>query len=229
MKIQKIILVLILFFLLINIGFSLSDKDKIIVNYMMYRGIFLDVDKLNSALDSKGYPKVNSYCDSYGIGNHNILKNNIIFGINYHEFYGNDSKNSIYSTKLTGNWELFSLGFIVYNTKHLYIYPVLNFGYGELNIDVIDASLNTFDKVLNQNQHFDGVSMKTRSYLFEPTIGIDYYIENKIFNTLFVGFRTGYMMSPANYGWTVNGISIAGGPETKITGYFLSFSAGILL
>ncbi len=219
----------VLFFLIINAGFSLSSNDKIIVNYMMYRGIYLNVDNLNSALRAKGYPEVNSYCDSYGIGNHNILKNNIIFGINYHEFYGNDSKNSYYSTKLTGNWELLSLGYIVFNTEQWYIYPIFNFGYGKLNIDVVDSSLNSFDKILNQQQHLDGVSMKTSSYLFEPALGIDYYIENKVFNALYVGFRTGYMMSPINYGWSVNGISINGGPETQINGFFLSFSAGMLL
>ncbi|TYB31485.1 MAG: hypothetical protein FXF47_03985 [Candidatus Mcinerneyibacterium aminivorans] len=229
MKIKKIVILSILIFIFTATGFSVSNKKKIIVNYMMYRGIFLKVDNLNNALIDKGYPEINSYCDSVGIGNHNIIQKKIIFGINYHQFYGNNSRNGNYSTKLTGNWELFSFGFILYNTKNIYFYPIFNFGYGELNINIIESSIDSFSKVLDQNSLMDGVVMKTSSYLFEPTIGIDFYMENNIFGTLFFGIRSGYMMSPLNYGWTVNGISISGGPATRIEGFFISFSAGMLL
>lgn len=229
-KIYFLIIILLFNFYIVNAENSLTKNQKII-NYGLYRGIILDVGGLNNILENKGYPKLNSFCTSMGIGNHNIINDNIIFGINFYKFYGNQTENDRFITKLQGNWELFSVGLTILSGDNYNLYPIINAGYGTLEVKIIENTINDFDKILNQTNQInqiDGVTLETSSYLFEPAIGFDYFMDFKFSTKLYAGFRAGYMFSPINYGWTVNGISITGGPKTSITGPFFSISGGIV-
>ena len=223
MKKIGLIILIITFIVTVN-----AETDKKIISYGLYRGIYLDIDSLNNVLESNGFPELNNYCESWGVGSHTIIEDRIVFGVNFYRFYGNSNSNADFKSKVNGHWELFTFGIITGKiAKNIYMYPLVNIGYGSLDVKIIDTTIDSFDEVLNGDPQLDGITLSTSSYILEPGIGFDYFKRTNGIN-LFIGLRAGYAFSPVNYGWEVNSIAIEGGPETKVQGPYISVAGGIM-
>jgi len=208
-------------------GLSFKIKESGGMGYFMFGGSTIDIDKLNSRLASKGYPKFSDNFISIGGGGHGII-NRIIIGGEGHGLISDELSSGNYKTFLTAGYGFFDLGYIVFSTGALNIYPILGFGGGGMSLEILRRDSPTFDEVLDNPGR--NTELSTGGFLLNVALGADYLLvlgkDEKGLGGIVVGIRVGYTYSPIKGDWDLDGNDISGGPKVGITGPYIRLMFG---
>lgn len=121
----------------------------------------------------------------------------------------------------SGNYGLFTVGFLFRPAPQLYAYPQVGFGAGNLNVD-IGEDAQGFDESLNDPSQ--EASYEKRAFLFRLGGGLKYRAGTPGGGSLLVGLEAGYLF-PAGESIDTNG-NFAGGLGASTQGLFVRLTFG---
>lgn len=199
--------------------------------YFMFGGSILDIDGLNSRLESKGYSKFSDNLFSLGGGGHGMI-NRVIIGGEGHGLFGGEKESTIsgetYKTSLTVGYGFFNMGYILYSMDDLNIYPILGIGGGGMSVKIAEREAPSFDEVLDNPRRISTLS--SGGFLIKLALGADYLLklaeDESGEGGLIFGLQIGYTFTPIKGDWQMGEIDVSGGPEVGITGPYIRFMIG---
>ena len=199
--------------------------------YFMLGGNIIDIKSLNSKLESKGYSKFSDNFISFGGGGHGII-GKVIIGGEGHTLIGEETTSGSYKSSIEAGYGFFNMGYLIYTTGIVNVYPILGLGAGGMSVKIIEKGTPSFDEVLDNpmDNSKKSVELSTGGFLLNLAFGADYLLkfggDEKGGGGLVFGLRIGYTFTPAKGDWEMDGIDISGGPDVGITGPYVRLMVG---
>jgi len=206
---------------------TVRDKEGGGRGYFMFGGNIIDIKRLNSKLESKGYSKLSDNFISFGGGGHGIIRK-VIIGGEGHGFTGRETTSGNYKTSIGAGYGFFNVGYLIYKTGAINIYPILGLGGGGIGVKIIEKGTPSFDEVLDNPKR--SAELSTGGFLLNLALGTDCLLklggDEKGGGGLVFGLRIGYTFAPIKGDWEMDGIDISGGPDIGITGPYIHLMIG---
>ena len=122
--------------------------------YFMVGQDLLNIDNLNSRFEDSGYHDFSGNFISLGGGGHGV-HGRLIIGGEGHGLIGTESYENVisekkYDTSITAGFGFFNIGYEVFSTGNLGVYPLIGLGGGGLSIFITEKGVDTFDEVLEE-------------------------------------------------------------------------------
>lgn len=210
-----------------SISMAHSAKEEGGRGYFMCGGSIVDIDALNSRLESKGYSTFSGNFFSFGGGGHAVI-NRLIIGGEGHALIGRGETSGNYENSLSAGYGCFDLGYILYSTGYLNVYPLLGLGGGGMSLNIMEKGAPSFDEILDDPRRSTEIS--TGGFLLNVALGTDYLLklggDGKEEGGLVFGLRVGYTFTPIKSEWEMDATDISGGPEIGITGPYIHLMIG---
>jgi len=197
------------------------------MGYFMVGSSIMDIKALNSRLEGKGYPALSDKFISSGGGGHGIIGRMIIGGEG-HGLIGKEVTSESYEISIGAGYGFFNVGYIVYSTGNLRVYPLLGVGGGGMELRIVEKGSLSFDETLDNPKRMAVLS--TGGFLLQFALGVDYLLKlggnEKGRGGLVFGIRLGYLLAPIKGGWSMDGIDISDAPRVGITGPHILLTLG---
>jgi hypothetical protein len=223
-------------FLLSLFSISLAQEQKKSPKKEEWRvGLFLtsgfmpiDIDDLNSKLESKGYSTYSDNMRTYGAVLQFIV-DKFVIETEFNEMVEKEITSGTRSPQFaySANYLLVNFGYVVNEKYNLIVYPLIGVGIGGMNLMISENSSDrTFEDILIDPRRM-GRTWEDR-YILKISLGTDYQLnigsfgkdgETKIH--LNIGLRVGQVFAnliEENSPWIIEGVELSDGPLTDITG-----------
>lgn len=201
--------------------------------YFMLGGNIVDIDALNTSLQSQGYPEFSDEFLSLGGGGHFII-NRFIIGGEGHGFIERDERATLddgnFETSLTAGYGFFDLGYRLFSTGGFTLYPMVGIGGGAMNLKITESAAPSFDDVLTNPQR--GTDLIIGGLLLQASLGADWTLNLRGHDVkgkrggLLIGLRAGYIFAPIEGDWRFHETEISGGPDFGLTGPYIRLLIG---
>ena len=196
--------------------------------YFMFGWNKLNIGNLNAQLAAKGYSQLSDNLFSFGGGGFGII-NNFLLGGEGHGLYGTTVASGNYNLSLTAGYGFFDLGYIVFSSESVSIFPIIGIGGGGITLDITNRNALTFDEILDEPGRMSKLS--AGGFLMNFSIGADYIIDmgnndNESNGGLAVGIIAGYTFAPMKGQWQMNQVTVSGGPEVGVDGFYIRLMIG---
>lgn len=224
---KKMVLIGCIFISILHAKSIMANEDGG-MGYFMFGTTQIKINELNKMLKDNGYPECEENLTSFGGGGHGIIKDKVIIGGEGHGLIGRESSNDTYKIRIVGGYGVFNLGYILYSTKNLRLYPIFGIGGGGLSLKIIEKKEDlSFRDVLENPKR--GVELSTGGFLVNLAIGGDYLLrlgkDERGEGGLVFGIRTGYIL-PHFEKWEMDEIDISHGPRIGVTGPYIRIMIG---
>lgn len=188
----------------------------------------LDLQPLNDALASSGYPRFSEDFLSLGGGGHALLGRFVLGGQGHgYLSQGHDAAFPAgnYRTEVTAGTGFFDFGFVLWSRGGATLSPLVGLGGGGIQVDIRELSAPSFSEVLAQPGRRSTV--RTGGFLLDLSASIDWILSRgEGFGGPLVGARLGWVLTPFHGHWQLHGQDVAGGPELGLTGPYVRFMIG---
>lgn len=165
-----------------------------------------------------------------GAGSYLII-NKLVIGIEGNSLTGESTNVKSFRTSISGNYRALDLGYALYTTKVLRVYPFLSFGKERLTLDILDTKTpSSFNAVLDTLGN--RATLSSGGFIFGFSLGTDYSLKiggsEETKGNLVIGLRFGYTLAQRNNNWNINGVGIVlGGPRVGIVGPHVRLLLGL--
>jgi hypothetical protein len=186
----------------------------------------MDLDELNFALTSNGYPDFHDNFFSLGGGGYGV-RNRLVIGGEGHALLqsGETTFDGGFRTSIAGGFGMFNLGYQVVRTGNLAIYPLIGIGGGGITLSISERVTVDFDDVLDDPGR--SARLTTGAFVVGGALGADWFVPlGNARGGMVIGVRGGYNYSPIETDWDLEGSDVAGGPDVALTGPFVRLSIG---
>ncbi len=202
------------------------------VTFISVGGTILNLANVNNALAAKNYPAFSSNLLSISTGSRTTSASRIVTGSeasfsleNKNLNMGNGYKSFFSSSaSIIGN-----LGYVVYSTDTIKIYPIFGAGVGRTTVDLFkDEKTPTFQELLNRTER--GTSLSAVNIIGDLGIGADYTL--KVGRSLLkkgginFGVKAGYVFTVYSTGLQQKGENIFGSPDINNNGPYIRAFVG---
>ncbi len=198
--------------------------------YFMIGWSALDLQPLNDALATSGYPRFSEDFLSMGGGGHAVL-GWLVIGGQGHGYMSQERDAALtlanYRTAVTAGMGFFDLGVVAWSRGGASLTPLVGLGGGGLEVDIRELAAPTFSEVLAQPGRRSTLS--TGGFLLDLGASFDWIIDrgrNFGHGGPLVGLRVGWVLTPFHGQWQLHSQDIAGGPELELTGPYVRFMVG---
>jgi opacity protein-like surface antigen len=203
-------------------------KSRVNAAYVMGSINYLNVNRLNSFLESKGLPTVGGYYSSFGLGGH-VIHNKLVAGLELvHTLEKKGPKTMDFKTSASAKYGVLNFGYLLHYKKGLMLYPYVGVGVGKLTLRITENNIDSFEDITGYQK---GSEAKTTNFLINTGIALDFFYKynerKKGQNNLVVGFRAGCIFSPYRRHWRVNHTQVPDGPDSGIYGPYIRIVIGL--
>jgi hypothetical protein len=208
--------------------FKFIKKERVNAAYAIGGGNYLELSKLNTHLNDRGFPQVPLNYFSYGLGGH-FINHKMVFGVellflNERTTTGHDDYNLSTSAKIM----MLNIGHLVYWKKGLKMYPYLGAGYGKFKMITAQNNIDSFNDIGNLHKSSES---RFSNMVLNLGFGTDYFLnyepKKKGRNNIIIGFRVGVNFIPFKSTWKVNRIAVPDGPNIGINGPYIRIIIGL--
>ena len=153
----------------------------------------------------------------------------MIIGGECHALVSEETTSVHHTTRIGVGYGLFDLGYIVYSSKDVRVYPLIGLGGGGLSLRIVEEETSlSFDEVLDNPRR--SAELVTGGFLVNLALGVDYLLQlnedERGRGGLVFGLRAGYTLSPVKGDWNLDEVAISGGPDMGITGMYVRLMIG---
>lgn len=233
---KSYVLIFIVIFLFVNIGNTYSqnddtNNDQEFVLFASFGIQFPEYSVLNDRLIENGYSKFGQINYSTSGGFYLCYPKSKLSILGNVSGFSQTITDQNISTSFKSTGIGVSLGYTFFSNKKLQLIPYLGTEFSWLNLNIInDVSPNsTFINYLSgtTNQY----EMSATNLL--ANIGIvskkSFFIDEKLFNKLVIGIRTGYSTPVLKTIWTVSETELNDGPIINTGGFYAGIIIGLEL
>lgn len=187
---------------------------------------WINVTEMNRLLLQSGYPQLTDEFYHYG-ALYQVSDGLLITEIEYSQIYPQKVSLDVYQTVLGANYLMLNVGFGLVDTDWLQMYPIFGVSRSGMTLEVTEEKPFNFESVISNATRL--VELTKVSYVIQAGIGMDFSFEIGDGTPLKMtfGVRAGYFYTVYSENWMANGISITGGPNTGLDGWYVRFLIGI--
>lgn len=226
-SLHKILTTLFLIFTILSVNGISKDKKSGGMGFFATGYQMIDIKELNSRLKLFGLPQFDKSYVSLGGGGFGIL-NNFVIGGEGHGLVGSDLSNQSYQTNLTAGYGLFDMGYLIYSSNGLKIFPIIGFGGGGIDLRINEKNLVDFDQVLNNPKK--GSVLSVAGLMLNFGLNLFYNLnlsgDEERLGGLSFGLNLGYTHFLQLGNWSLFETEIAGGPKVGLSGFYIRFTIG---
>lgn len=188
----------------------------------------LDLGPLNDQLVANGYSPFREDFLTLGGGGHAYLGRFVIGGQGH--AYLTESKDVTlpagnFSTDLSAGMGFVDLGWVVYSTDTFSFAPMVGLGGGGLALEIDALSAPTFEDVLDNPGHRS--RLETGGFLLDLGLSAELVVTGEdSHGGPVVGIRAGWVLTPIEGDWAVEGREVLGGPDLGVTGPYVRLLLG---
>jgi hypothetical protein len=208
-------------------GFDSRTRNAGGQGYFSVGVAYMDIDDLNDRLAVQGYPTFDENFITLGGGGF-VNRNGLLLGGEGHVAFQSEQTTSggTFRTGLAGGFGMFDVGYMIVQTRHLGIYPILGVGGGGMSLSIHERSTVDFDDVLADPRR--GATLTNGAFLLGGALGADWLIgtNGNGRSGFIVGVRAGYNFAPLDADWRLDGSDVAGGPDSGFTGPYVRINIG---
>jgi hypothetical protein len=183
-----------------------------------------DLSPLNGRLRRAGYPTFSRELLSLGGGGYGRVAGSLIVGGEGYGLIAPSQGHQGREVSVGGGYGLFTVGYQFRPTSGLRVHPLLGIGGGGFEVNIGSASGGQFDDVLEDPGR--GASLETGSVLLSVGGGLEYRFRHSGDGGVQVGLRAGYLLSPYEADWRVNGSRLSNAPGAPLQGPFVRVLLG---
>ncbi len=187
----------------------------------------LNLGDLNSELKSNNYPEFSENLFGMGGGGFAIV-NKVVIGGEGYALTAKDVSNNNYKLSLSANYGFFDLGYVIFKKGNLFVYPMVGFGGGGIELKIRKPGEPTFNDIMQDPKW--GSTISTGGFLLNFSIGSHFLFafgkDEKGTGGIAIGFRAGYVYTPFEGDWVMDTEKVGGGPQIGVTGPYVYFSVG---
>jgi hypothetical protein len=183
--------------------------------------------KLNGFLPT-GYPTITNQ-PFVGSGAGYGLFNNFVIGGEGGNIHAGTFTLGNQKVELSGDYGLFSLGYVVVNKKGLLIFPLLGIGSNTLNVFIHQKDETaTFQAITGEP--FQSATLHHKTSLVKLSVSGIYNVmgnkSDKGSGGMFIGLEAGYQVAYKSGDWNYENGAITGGPDFSTNGFFIQLMIG---
>lgn len=196
----------------------------------------LSLTDLNGALTPKGYQKVPE--DFFTLGaTAQVTISRVVLGVEGAWLWGAGREGNVAGNTIKNSFSAFKgigfLGFLVYTSERLDIFPYLGAGLAGYNLVMTNTQSDSFGTIVASGQR--GAVLSSVSLMLSTGAQIVYRLpvlaaDKGVFGLAF-GLKAGYDLAFAQSDWVLGGINdlvkVGDGPKTALTGPFAQVLLGI--
>ncbi len=217
---------------------SKTSEMPVNLTYVGIGGISIDTSAVNKSLSGLGYPAFPSNFTTFGTGNRTISGKIVTSGEGF--FTIENKVLNLQNNHKAFNSSSFSLvadlGYVVFESHNLRIYPMVGVGIGRVFVDIFKDKKNTSYSQLIKDPD-KGIALSSTNILADLAIGSDYTIgigkSNPKKGGINIGLKVGYLLNLYSTGLQLKGESILDAPAINNSGFYarlnLGYSNGIIL
>jgi hypothetical protein len=188
-----------------------------------------NIGNLNDRLKASGYQPFSRDFLSLGFGADIHVRRIIFDGSG--AVYLTGEKSSLagtVSTRIGGGSGLFQVGYNLFPTGDWSFFPLIGVGFGVMELSIRPNAAANFTDVLTDPRRVAPLTAVTA--LVNVGVGGEYTIplvrRDGSSGGILVGFRAGYLFSPFSSNWRLDSMSLAGGPELRMSGPYVKAIVG---
>jgi len=191
-------------------------------------GIYtIQYSKLNSSLPA-GYPQItNKPFVTAGAG-YGIFSN-IVFGGEGGTMHAGSFTQGNQKVDLTGDFGFFSLGYVVFNSKGLLMYPLVSIGGNDLKMYIHQKDQTASFGAIT-GEPFQAATLHYKSKMLKFSVAGLYTVQGskseKGSAGLMIGMEAGYQITYKTGVWTYDNGSVSDGPDFNNNAFFVQLMIG---
>ncbi|GEM_PF-2428054 len=200
------------------------------IGHFQFGGNIIALDDLNAELRNAEYPKFSDGFIALGAGSYLVI-NKLVIGIEGNSLTGENTNIKNFKTSISGNYRVLDLGYALYVTRVLRVYPFFSFGKEKITLSITDTKTpSSFNAVLDTLGN--RAILSSSGFIFGFSLGTDYSLKigssEEAKGNLVIGLRFGYTLAQRNNNWDINGVGIIlGGPRVGIVGPYVRLLLGL--
>jgi hypothetical protein len=190
----------------------------------------LDMDDLGAALGAAGLPTMDEDFLTLGGAGYGT-RGRFLIGGEGHALLGRKEVTPGGARELTasGGYGMFRVGYLAVARDAFDVFPLFGIGGGGMSLKIAERSAPTFDEVLTDPE--TSSTLSTAVFVLDVAAAANFRItmsdNDDGVGGFLLGVQAGYSFTPAQSGWTLDGINdVAGGPDLKIQGPYVRLSIG---
>ena len=234
MKLYILIFAVIFSFVMTGNGYSQDGDINNNSQFVLYASFAIQLpeyNKLNNMLIEKGYPEFGQINYSTSGGFYMCYPKSKLSVLGNVSGFSQTITDQNISTSFKSTGIGVSLGYTFFSNNKLQLIPYLGTEFSWLNINIINnvAPNLTFTNYLSETTNQYGMSATN----LLANIGIvgkkSFFIDEKSFNKLILGIRTGYLTPVLKTIWTVSETVLNDGPSINSGGFYAGIVIGLEL
>lgn len=231
MKTKALLLVLFISAITIQISFNQSvpvaQKKYGGIGYFSVDYAALNVDNLNTSLTAFGYPELSQSMISLGGGGYGIMGRWVVGG-HGHTLLGPREDYQSYEMGLTMGYGFLNLGYAIFTSPVIDVFPMVGFGTGGLSLDITWDEPADFNDLLNNPQTSTEIAYE--GFLLELGINGSILLNRSedpfSMGGLTVGIQAGWVLDPFDNEWQINGNEVSNAPDMGMGGPYIRLIIG---
>lgn len=181
----------------------------------------LEVEGVNSAFQTHGFPTLDEQTFSIGGGGYGII-NGFLIGGEGHGITEKTFINADHKTSLKGGYGVFTMGYVLASSRSFLLYPLVGVGGGMIDLEISEKNTLDFDDVMTNSRRSIHLIQKNMVLDFSLNTTFSFWSNGG----LMIGARVGYMMTPYTSKTTSNGLEVYNAPDINYEGLYFSVSLG---
>ena len=214
-----------------SLVYSDEGAKKVVSGGGVMSGLkLIDLAKLSTKLEAKGFQALRNYNPSYGGGGYGIIKDKIILSGEGLFIFKQNVFSGTAQALVDVSYGVLNIGYVIISAENFIFFPMFGVGVNFIDLRIAERGVvPTFDEVLDNPKRQAKVS--TRGVLFQFGIGWDYFLQlggdKKGKGGLLFGIRLGYTHVANKADWRMGwGGDVLGGPSVGVTGPYVHFIFG---
>jgi hypothetical protein len=215
-------------FLFLSIAYTVKSQGN---KFTGFTGFFMggyaatDANGLINRLQNYGYPSFHQGGIAVGGSGFAVYKNILIGGEGFS--FSSRGQNSLYQTGFDYGLGFFNLGYLIPTKRKMVFYPKAGIGSGGFTLKIRDRQVTPdFGQILLASGR--GSEFTAGTMVLNLSLNLVYFTlgGEKSKGGLAMGLTAGGYFSPRVADWQYMDTALAGAPDTRINGWYLSILIG---
>jgi hypothetical protein len=190
--------------------------------------------EFNDGLAANGYPTYGSRPTGLNLGVYRLLRNRVMLGGEWvaHSFAGSADTHDGRDMGLGGGYATLGIAYAIDRSPRVRLYPRLGLGVGGMGLWIEDDAARDRDPVAFETWLAAPTSDPEYSTLSQGSMVVDLgagaeFVLRERGTAPLVGVRFGYVATPFDQGWTLNGRTVTGAPAATVAGPYVRVLFGL--
>lgn len=212
---------------------AVADTKKTIQLSMAVGAVSLnDIAAVNEELEKANKPTFDDSYITFG-GMIRLRFDRLLIDMEAHGFRADPEENGNYESVLSGGYTFIGVGYDIFQTESIALYPIVGIGGGAIRMDIYEKDEVAFADAVNTPGR--GVTLTKGNVILHVAIGFDYFF--KLFDSggPILGIQLGYNQALKDGDWKMfpqgdddktGGTKVTNGPDFAFTGFVGNFNFG---